>query len=222
MDKEIKVHCFFEQSGTFKNAFKEKGFQSFDYDIEDNFRQTDFQCDIFKEISKFAYNETSIFDNIKENDLIIAFFPCTYFSTRCKLNSRGQGRNMVNWNNQRKIYNALELNDKRHKYFQSLLLLVSICDVKNISLIVENPLIDNYLLEYFPKIYEIVKINNRTKLGDDFIKPTMFMFFNCTPKFSLYSEINKKNTKTIETTNGYERSMITAEFAENFIKIFIL
>lgn len=29
----MKVHCFFEQSGTFKNEFKKLGHEAYDYDI---------------------------------------------------------------------------------------------------------------------------------------------------------------------------------------------
>ena len=32
-----KVHCFFEQSGTFKNEFKKLGIPAEDYDIQNNF-----------------------------------------------------------------------------------------------------------------------------------------------------------------------------------------
>ena len=42
------VHCFFEQSGTFKNEFKKLGFKSFDYDILNDFNQTDFVLDLFE------------------------------------------------------------------------------------------------------------------------------------------------------------------------------
>lgn len=30
-------HCFFEQSGTFKNEFKKLGYNAIDYDIQDEF-----------------------------------------------------------------------------------------------------------------------------------------------------------------------------------------
>lgn len=41
-DMEIKgkVHCFFEQSGTFKNEFIKLGIPAEDYDIQNNFGQT--------------------------------------------------------------------------------------------------------------------------------------------------------------------------------------
>ena len=54
---EIKgnIHCFFEQSGTFKNEFKKLGYTAYDYDIQNNFGETDYQIDLFTEIEK-AYS----------------------------------------------------------------------------------------------------------------------------------------------------------------------
>lgn len=46
----MKIHCLFEQSGTFKNEFKKFGFDAYDYDIENQFNETDFQIDLFQEI----------------------------------------------------------------------------------------------------------------------------------------------------------------------------
>lgn len=46
----MKVHCLFEQSGTFKNEFKKLGYEAFDYDIQNDYGQTDFQLDLFAEI----------------------------------------------------------------------------------------------------------------------------------------------------------------------------
>lgn len=47
-----KVHCFFEQSGTFKNEFKKLGYEAEDYDIQNNFGETDNVVDLFAEIEK--------------------------------------------------------------------------------------------------------------------------------------------------------------------------
>jgi hypothetical protein len=44
------VHCLFEQSGTFKNEFKKLGYEAYDYDILNEFGQTDNVLDLFKEI----------------------------------------------------------------------------------------------------------------------------------------------------------------------------
>ena len=45
-----KVHCLFEQSGTFKNEFIKLGIPAEDYDIQNNFNQTDHVIDLFAEI----------------------------------------------------------------------------------------------------------------------------------------------------------------------------
>ena len=56
MDKRVwkelfmKAHCLFEQSGTFKNEFKKLGIEAFDYDIQNEYGETDYQIDLFKEI----------------------------------------------------------------------------------------------------------------------------------------------------------------------------
>lgn len=44
------AHCLFEQSGTFKNEFKKLGIDAYDYDIRNDFGQTDYIVDIFGEI----------------------------------------------------------------------------------------------------------------------------------------------------------------------------
>ena len=46
----MTAHCLFEQSGTFKNEFKKLGIEAYDYDILDDYGQTDYQIDLFKEI----------------------------------------------------------------------------------------------------------------------------------------------------------------------------
>lgn len=59
-----RVHCFFEQSGTFKNEFKKFGYEALDYDIQNNFGETDHVVDLFKNIEDAYNGNVSIFDNI--------------------------------------------------------------------------------------------------------------------------------------------------------------
>lgn len=46
----MKAHCLFEQSGTFKNEFKKLGIEAYDYDILNDYGQTDYVIDLFAEI----------------------------------------------------------------------------------------------------------------------------------------------------------------------------
>jgi len=79
--KPSKVHCFFEQSGTFKNEFIKLGIPAIDYDIQNEYGQTDVIIDLFQEINTaYETNDKSIFDKIDKDDLIIAFYPCIYFA----------------------------------------------------------------------------------------------------------------------------------------------
>ena len=50
MTKPNKVHCLFEQSGTFKNQFKSLGIEAEDYDILNDFGETDHIVDLFAHI----------------------------------------------------------------------------------------------------------------------------------------------------------------------------
>jgi hypothetical protein len=50
MEIKGKVHCFFEQSGTFKQEFIKLGIPAEDYDIQNNFGQTDHIDDLFEAI----------------------------------------------------------------------------------------------------------------------------------------------------------------------------
>ena len=75
-----KVHCFFEQSGTFKREFIKLGIPAEDYDIQNNYNETDHDDDLFAEIEKAYDGKPSLFDGITSDDLIMAFFPCIEFS----------------------------------------------------------------------------------------------------------------------------------------------
>ena len=64
MEIRGKVHCFFEQSGTFKNEFIKLGIPAEDYDIQNNFGQTDHVIDLFSEIDR-AYDNLTRQDSIR-------------------------------------------------------------------------------------------------------------------------------------------------------------
>jgi len=46
----MTAHCLFEQSGTFKNEFKKLGIEAYDYDILNDYGETDYQMDLYQEI----------------------------------------------------------------------------------------------------------------------------------------------------------------------------
>lgn len=119
-----KVHCFFEQSGTFKNEFIKLGIPAEDYDIQNNFGETDHVIDLFAEIEKGYNREPSIFDNITPDDLIMAFFPCIYFETIQMCYYQLTHKNNANKPLRERIDDAIERLGKRTKFHELLYKLV--------------------------------------------------------------------------------------------------
>ena len=225
-----KVHCFFEQSGTFKNEFIKLGIPAEDYDIQNNFGETDHVVDLFKHIEDAYDGKPSIFDNIRGGDLIMAFFPCIYFETIQQLYFALEKSDMRNKPIQYKIDAAIDRLDKRTAYHKLLYKLLWVAHDKAISLIIENPATaPNYLItgQNFPT--PTIVDNNRMMRGDFFKKPTAYWFVNCTPTNGK-SYQNDKEQKIIDRCKcspqagicSEERSMIHPDYARNFICDFIL
>lgn len=112
-----KVFCMFEQSGTFKNAFLAHGIKAEDYDILDDFGQTDHIMDLFGEINKAYDGEPSIFDEIDPEDLCLAFFPCTRFECRIPLEFRGEAWQQRTWSEVQKLLYSMKLHDELNNLY---------------------------------------------------------------------------------------------------------
>ena len=184
MEIKGRVHCFFEQSGTFKNEFKKLGIDAEDYDIQNNFGETDNVIDLFAEIEN-AYNgkESRAFERITKNDLIFAFFPCTEFCGISQAWFNLNHRDFQKWDDEKRKFDyMIEKNRNRAKMFELLYKLCGIAMIKGIRLIFENPYSMNTYLKQnvFLKEPSIID-NDRTRRGDYFVKPTAYWFFNCEP-----------------------------------------
>ena len=122
-----RVLCLFEQSGTFKNEFKKLGIPAEDYDILNDFGETDHVIDLFGEIDKAYDGEPSLFDEIGEADLVFAFFPCTRFEAKIPLAFRGQRPNEKNWTDEQKLEQSMKLHEELHGLYMRICKLFSIC-----------------------------------------------------------------------------------------------
>ncbi len=217
-------YCFFEQSGTFKNEFKILGQKAIDCDIENKFNETDVIIDLFKEISKAYENEKSIFDNITKIDTIIAFFPCIRFENQIQMAFRGTQYQMKSWSYEQKLEYDLKLHKELSEYYEIITKLTIICLRKEIPLIIENPYSTTHYLTKYWSIPATIIDKDRTTRGDFYQKPTQYWFINCKPKYNMILEAYVVNDrKTIEKThNKIERSMISKDYANRFIREFIL
>lgn len=112
-----KVFCLFEQSGTFKNEFEKLGVHAEDYDILNDFGQTDHMTDLFAEIDKAYDGKPSLFDEVCDMDLVLAFFPCTRFEAYNCANFQGKNSGMKDWNDVQKLEYSMKLHEELHRLY---------------------------------------------------------------------------------------------------------
>lgn len=224
------AHCLFEQSGTFKNEFKKLGYEAYDYDIQNEFGETDYVIDLFAEIRGGYEGKPSIFDNISKDDLILAFFPCTRFESRIPLFFRGEAPQQKNWDVFKKLDYAMNLHDELHEFYLLISKLVYVAEKKGLRMVIENPYIQpHYLTTYWclkPKLIDM----DRSANGDYYKKPTQYWFINCEPKDNLVFEpieyvsvtrmcnVKKKGDLSVKT----QRSMIHPQYASRFIRQYLI
>lgn len=229
---EIKgnVYCLFEQSGTFKNEFLKLGINAYDYDIQNNFGQTDFQIDLFAEIDKAYNGEYSIFSTFGKDDLIMAFFPCIHFNDAKTLFFKCESICQRNMTLAQKMRYNIDLAKEREFFLIKLFMLCGICDNLGLRLIIENPWnfsFETYLQHNFMRPTIIDK--NRMLRGDYFVKPTAYWFIGCTNTvgYSYQKDKEQRIIANMKRQSGKgvcseERSMISPDYARNFICDFIL
>lgn len=227
----MKAYCLFEQSGTFKNAFKELGIEAYDYDIRDDFGQTDYKVDLFNEIQKAYEGWESIFDSMRGGeDVVMAFFPCTRFEAKVPLAFRGEMYQQKNWSDLQKLQYSMKLHGELHELYERLCELTVVAKRKGLRMIIENPATAPHYLTTYWCIKPSVIDKDRTNDGDYYKKPTQYFFIGFEPEFNLVLEpldvvkVRKiDKVKGAETTSRQvERSMMHPQYARRFIKKYIL
>lgn len=264
MEISGKVHCFFEQSGTFKNEFIKLGIPAEDYDIQNNFQQTDHVVDLFAEIEKAYEGGQSIFDNIGKDDLIMAFFPCIKF---CSVMEQIQHEDFYDAGQRRKKnFGTTEYfiqkwkvlrnySKERFFFYDIILMLTAVVQIRGFRMIIENPWHPTNFTNHFFFLRVSIIDKDRTRRGDYFRKPTGYWYVNCKPtNGASFQQTKGKDIRSITAGSGVqktkrnlkkfipkeeldkryldhkgdsnlcdeERSMISHDYARNFICDFIL
>jgi hypothetical protein len=227
------VYCFFEQSGVIKNEFKKLGYDASDWDIQNNFGETDHVIDLFAEIEKAWDEQPSIFDTIDaERDFVMAFFPCIEFSCVAQMwYSLGQ-RDYAKWPYKKRIEYMVNKNRQRARLYELVIKFTVICLDRGIRMVMENPWSEQTYLKQnvFLKNPSLID-KDRTRRGDYMKKPTAYWFWNCEPTngYSYQQTSSDKVRRIIEMKKNpvagmcsEERSMISPDYARNFICDFIL
>ena len=119
--------CLFEQSGTFKNELKALGIHAEDFDIQNEFGETDHVVDLFAEIDNAFDGKPSIFDKFGKDDLVFAFFPCTRFEAIIPLAFRGEQLQIANQTEEYKLQYSMKLHEELHGLYMRICKLFTIC-----------------------------------------------------------------------------------------------
>lgn len=161
--------------------------------------------------------------------MIIAFFPCIYFTgstNPCYFTL--ENYNYKSLTLEEKLDKIIERAKNREYFYELLIKMVGVCLKRGIKLVFENPFTtQHYLYNNFFKHPDIVD-KNRMLRGDYFVKPTGYWFFNCKPTYGCSYQNDKERKKVWECKGSSkggicseERSLISPDYARNFICDFI-
>lgn len=123
----------------------------------------------------------------------------------------------------------LERSANREKFFRLAVMMFAVAEMRNLRLIMENPWSEQTFLKanfiFAPQLVD----NDRSKRGDYFKKPTAYWFLNCEPtrgetlmRVHKTKQIQKCRSSKSAGLCSEERSMISPDYARNFICDFIL
>lgn len=232
------AHCLFEQSGTFKNEFKKLGYEAYDYDILNDYGETDYQIDLFEEIEGGYKRKPSIFDKITKDDIILAFFPCVRFENQVMLMFRGQQKQIKDWAYKEKMIYDMKLLEELKRNYDLVNMLFIICIDRGLKLVMENPYSEEHFLRRYWCYPATIIDKDRRENGDYYTKPTQYWFLNCEPQNNLlwealpYNSLEVKDAIRFMTKKNYEktgaknkrqaRSMIHPDYANRFIRQYII
>lgn len=224
------AHCLFEQSGTFKREFEKLGIHAIDYDIANDYGETDVTCNLFLESWGGYYGKPSIFDRIQKNDIIMAFFPCTRFEDQITMAFRGDQWQLRRYSDAQKLDYSIRLHEQLSTHYTAISMLAATCLRRGLRLIIENPYsAQHYLTRYWPLKPKIID-NDRRLNWDYYKKPTQYFFINCEPQNNLIVEpveyVEPRNVERCTNADGksrkVRRSEISPQYANRFIRRYIL
>ena len=185
---------------------------------------------MFKEIENGYAGGRSIFDDITNDDLILAFFPCTRFEARIPLEFRGEAYQQKNWDDAKKLEYSMKLHDELHRNYELISKLAFIAITRDLKLVIENPYTQPHYLTTYWCLKPSLIDKDRQLNGDYYKKPTQFWFIGFNPKQNLVFEpidyVEGKVIATVSSENGKSRttmrSMIHPQYANRFIRKYLI
>lgn len=195
-----------------------------DYDILNDYGQTDKVIDLYDEIDKAFLELPSIFDKFKPTDYVFAFFPCTEFEDQKNMLMIGNNYSQRGWDDYKKLNYNLYKHTHLSRNYEVITKLALVCIRNGLRLVIENPKGTCHYLTRNWSIKPKVVDNDRRENGDFYKKPTQYWFIGFEPKcnFILEAEDYVESRGRIEDIHDKaQRSEIHPQYAERFIKQYI-
>lgn len=160
----------------------------------------------------------------------MAFFPCIYFETMSCMYFSCETLNNQHKQRYERIADAIDRLKKRSYFHELLYKLCYVAEHDKLQLVIENPATTpNYLLYTQNFLKPSVVDKNRMERGDYFKKPTAYWFINREPTKGFTYQNNKQQKRINDCKSAptaglcsEERSLISPDYARNFICDFIL
>ena len=164
-----------------------------------------------------------MFDDIAQDDLILAFFPCTRFESNITMNFRGESSAQKSWSDFEKLEYSMKLQSELNELYILLCQMTVVCLRKGLRIVIENPYTQPHYLTTYWCMKPALIDKDRTKNGDYYKKPTQYWFINCKPKNNLIFEpLEYVERRIIKNENKLERSMIHRQYANRFIRQYLI
>lgn len=180
----------------------------------------------------------SIFDKFSQDDVIMAFFPCTRFEQQILLSMRGQMHGMERWTYRQKMLNCMDLMSELDRNYKLVNKMFIVCMDRGLKLVMENPFSEEHFLRRYWCFSPAVIDKDRRKNGDYMKKPTQYWFLNFEPKRNLVFEpitmVAENSTDLVRNMTSADakrigartikqaRSAISPQYANRFIRKYIL
>ena len=157
----------------------------------------------------------------------MAFFPCIYFSDMSQiLHTWGAYPNV---DKKSATDNILKRSRNRQTFYELAVMMLACAEIRGLRLIMENPWgTQSFLQRDFVTPPAFID-KDRSLRGDIFGKPTAYWYIGCTPTYGCSYQPRqkirvKKDAKPSSKTGvcSEERSMISPDYARNFICDFII
>lgn len=159
-----------------------------------------------------------------KDDLVMAFFPCTRFEAQVLLWFLGNNYSQETWDDVQKLEYNLQIHKELSENYELITKLAIIILRRGLRMVFENPYSPHhYLTRYWCLKPQIIDMD-RTERGDYYTKPTQYWFIGFEPHHNIIFEPMEyvEMIKVANQPKGIKRSLIHPQYANRFIREFIL